>query len=433
MTNRDIAQYALEALKKAGADEAQCIVSQGKTDELNVDGGEFSLMRSLLNSSVSLKAIVNHRKGTVSLNRLDRESIDKAVSECIAAAESSVQDEAEAISSMPEKGQTEFVSGVLEPDMNGLFDRIQECMHTLKSQYPKVLMEQLISEYSHTNILYMNTNGVELSYTAGGYGFSTMFSAHEGEKASSFNGYGANLNSLEIPFLEVGQQKILLEESEKQLSAHPVEGKFTGTLVIPPACLGETLSTVIGNFMSDSVIIDKTSPWIEKLGEKVADASFTLRTIPSDDRIVCGERFTSEGYRSEDETLIDKGILKTFKLSAYGSRKTGYPRSLNSSWNLEVLPGESSLEDILSGIDKGLVLNRFSGGQPGTNGDFSGVAKNSFLIENGKVTDAVSETMVSGNLAELLLQIRGISKERLCDGATVLPWIAFDGVTISGK
>lgn len=185
--------------------------------------------------------------------------------------------------------------------------------------------------------------------------------------------------------------------------------------------------------MSDSVIIDKTSPWIEKLGEKVADASFTLRTIPLDDRIVCGERFTSEGYRSEDETLIDKGILKTFKLSAYGSRKTGYPRSLNSSWNLEVLPGESSLEDILSGIDKGLVLNRFSGGQPGTNGDFSGVAKNSFLIENGKVTDAVSETMVSGNLAELLLQIRGISKERLCDGATVLPWIAFDGVTISGK
>lgn len=116
--------------------------------------------------------------------------------------------------------------------MNGLFDRIQECMHTLKSQYPKVLMEQLISEYSHTNILYMNTNGVELSYTAGGYGFSTMFSAHEGEKASSFNGYGANLNSLEIPFLEVGQQKILLEESEKQLSAHPIAGKITGTLVI---------------------------------------------------------------------------------------------------------------------------------------------------------------------------------------------------------
>ena len=91
------------------------------------------------------------------------------------------------------------------------------------------------------------------------------------------------------------------------------------------------------------------------------------------------------------------------------------------------------MEKLLSGIEKGLVLNRFSGGEPGTNGDFSGVAKNSFLIENGKVTDAVSETMVSGNLAELLLHIRGITKERLSDGAAVLPWMAFDGVTISGK
>lgn len=433
MTNREIARYALEALKKAGADEAQCIVSQGKTDELNVDGGQFSLMRSLLNSSVSLKAVVDHRKGVVAINRLDRESIDKAAADCIAAARSSVPDEAETISSQPEEGETAFVSGVLEPDMDGLFDRIQEFMKTLEADYPRVLMEQLISEYDHTDVLYLNTNGVELSYRAGGYGFSTMFSAHEGEKASSFIGYGANLNSLEQPFLEAGQQKILLEESEKQLSARPVEGKFTGTLVITPACLGEILSSIMSNFMSDSVIIDKTSPWMEKLGQQVADASFTLRTIPLDGRIVCGERFTSEGYRSQNETLIEKGILKSFKLSAYGSRKTGYPKALNSSWNLEVLPGEESLEKLLSGIEKGLVLNRFSGGEPGTNGDFSGVAKNSFLIENGKVTDAVSETMVSGNLAELLLHIRGITKERLCDGAAVLPWMAFDGVTISGK
>ena len=433
MENREIAQYALEALKKAGADEAQCIVSRGKTDELNVDGGEFSLMRSLLNSSISLKVLKDHRKGVVSINKLDRESIDKAVADCIAAAESSMPDEAEVIAEISENADTNFISGALEPDKDRLFDRIQEFLTVVKKEYPKVIMEQLISEYSHTDMLYMNTNGVEFSYKAGGYGFSTMFSAHEGEKASSFIGYGANLNTLDEPVLEIGQQKILLEESGKQLSARPVDGKFVGTLVITPACLGEILSTIVGNFMSDSVIIDKTSPWIEKLGERVADERFTLSTIPLDDRIVCGERFTGEGYPSQNETLIENGILKSFKLSAYGSRKTGYARALNSSWNMEVQPGDTSLEEILSGIDKGLILNRFSGGQPGTNGDFSGVAKNSFLIENGKMTDAVSETMISGNLADILLHIRGISKERLCDGASVLPWIAFDGVTISGK
>ena len=118
MENREIAQYALEALKKAGADEAQCIVSRGKTDELNVDGGEFSLMRSLLNSSISLKVLKDHRKGVVSINKLDRESIDKAVADCIAAAESSMPDEAEIIAEISENADTNFISGALEPDKN---------------------------------------------------------------------------------------------------------------------------------------------------------------------------------------------------------------------------------------------------------------------------------------------------------------------------
>ncbi|HZK29555.1 MAG TPA: metallopeptidase TldD-related protein, partial [Clostridia bacterium] len=79
------------------------------------------------------------------------------------------------------------------------------------------------------------------------------------------------------------------------------------------------------------------------------------------------------------------------------------------------------------------LVGRFSGGNPGTSGDFSGVAKNTFLIENGEVKDALSETMVSGNLADLLVNIRAISSELVKDGSSVLPWIAFNGVVVSGK
>ena len=76
---------------------------------------------------------------------------------------------------------------------------------------------------------------------------------------------------------------------------------------------------------------------------------------------------------------------------------------------------------------------RFSGGDPAVGGDFSGVAKNSFLIENGKLANALSETMISGCVADMLLNIRGISSDLLQDGAASLPFIAFDGVTVSGK
>ena len=101
-----------------------------------------------------------------------------------------------------------------------------------------------------------------------------------------------------------------------------------------------------------------------------------------------------------------------------------------AAWGLE---GISTLAELIASVDRGLILGGFSGGQPGTNGEFSGVAKNSFLIENGKIKGAVTETMVNGNLGEVVRNIRGISKELKCDGGSVVPYIAVDGIVISGK
>ena len=84
-------------------------------------------------------------------------------------------------------------------------------------------------------------------------------------------------------------------------------------------------------------------------------------------------------------------------------------------------------------VDKGLIMGGFSGGEPGANGEFSGVAKNSFFVENGEIKYAVSETMVNGNLGEIFKNIRDISRELVCNGNSVVPYIAVDGVVISGK
>ncbi|MCK5131963.1 MAG: hypothetical protein KAR40_07415 [Candidatus Sabulitectum sp.] len=61
------------------------------------------------------------------------------------------------------------------------------------------------------------------------------------------------------------------------------------------------------------------------------------------------------------------------------------------------------------------------------------MAKNSYYIENGEIKYPVSETMVAGNLKEMLKNIRHISKERVNNGGFIVPWITFSGVTVSGK
>lgn len=426
MNLKDAASYALEQLHEAGADDAAVIVTSGKIDELNIDGGEFSLMRSGFKSGLSLKAIKEQKTGNIHTNSCEKEAIDAAVKDCMAAVMAAQPDEAESIA--PKAENMSFTAGVLTPDRDKLFDRLREYMEALHTEYPKINMEQLIAKYDHDDILLMNTNGVEMRYQNGGYIISTMFSAHEGEKAGSFNGTGYLTDRLDQPLMETGMMRRLLRDAEADLTAAPVPEKFEGTLLVSPAFMGEFLGTALGCYAGDYALISDTSIWKDKLGQKVASSGITLETRPLDERIVCGERFDSNGYKSENGVILRDGVLESFCLSEYAARKTGQKRAANQSGAYFLHPGEQSLEEIIAGIKNGILINRFSGGQPGASGDFNGVAKNSFLIKDGKLAGAVTETMISGNFAELLKNLRGISRETVCDGYSVLPWAAFDGI-----
>ena len=204
-------------------------------------------------------------------------------------------------------------------------------------------------------------------------------------------------------------------------------------MILTPGAAADFIDMLLSNYIGEGVIIDGTSQWLDKVGEQVADEKLTIALKPYDERIVMGERATASGFRSEEVTLIEKGVLKTHRLSLYGSNKTGRPLVKNTGSDLVIEAGDRTLEELIASVDRGLVMGGFSGGQPGTNGEFSGVAKNSFLIENGKIKGAVTETMVNGNLGDAFRNIRGISREVLCNGGFVVPYIAVDGIVVSGK
>ena len=63
--------------------------------------------------------------------------------------------------------------------------------------------------------------------------------------------------------------------------------------------------------------------------------------------------------------------------------------------------------------------------------DFSAVAKNSFYVEDGEIRYPLIESMVSGNFQDLLMNIRGVSREAIDFGGGTFPCLAASGVTIS--
>ena len=425
------AQSAVSALQAAGADKAQANVSYTITHEFNVDGGEFSLFRTLFDKQLAMTAVQGGKKGTVAQNRYDEETIAASARACLEAAASAQPDENWDFA--PVSQNEDFVQGEPKPDTDKLFFRCQELMAGVRERFPKIIMEQMIVAHKEVYRAQANSYGVLFSAHEGCYEVQLMFSGHDGDKASSFFGSGVIADSLDKPFLELGSIAEDLENVEKQIETTVVDGKFEGTMVLMPGCVVSLFYTLLSDFAGEGGLLSGTSPWKDKLGEKVADERITISLAPLDERIVCGSRITGEGFRAENFDIIKDGKLNAFYLGLYAANKLQLPRGKNDSFNVVIAPGNKPIADIIASIDKGILVGRFSGGQPASNGDFSGVAKNSFLIENGKIGPALSETMVSGNMADMLNRLRAISLEQVADGMTVLPYMAFDGITISGK
>ena len=215
-----IARFILDEAKKQGADYAQCTVNESEKKEFNVDGGKFSLMRTLFNRNVVITVLKEQRKGTVQINRFDMDAVKTAVKDAVSAAESGKPDPAwEYAEGLADET---FTDGTPECDTDKLFARTKELLEDIKEKHPKILMEQMITQHNGWHQVYMTTKGVTYRKKAGSYNCSLMYSAHEGEKGSSFYGSDITLKNLDVPVIDCGLIERELDMVEKQLDPKPL-------------------------------------------------------------------------------------------------------------------------------------------------------------------------------------------------------------------
>ena len=420
------AQFASKKIKKYSYK-----LTAKETRELSAENGEFSLLRTLFDNNAIVSAYKAGKNGVVRGNDFSDAGIDALVQSAVLSAESAVKDSAHDIS--PAQESAKFRQGCLTPDFDKFFTKVKELIEDVHKEYPKVQIMNVIGEYIKEHSLFRNSNGVDFEDTSGAYAFVLEFAGHEGDKTTSLDYCDVVTKDLDGRFIDMGNVRYHLDNAQKQLDQIPLTGKFTGPIILTPELLAQFLMMVQGNYLSDAVLIDGTSLWKKKLGKKVADEKLTLTLKSHDKRIVVGERFTADGFRTEDVPVIEKGILKNFTIGLYAAKKTKKQVTMNSSRDYVINAGKTPLEDMIKSVKKGLIVGGFSGGNPSTNGEFSGVAKNSYYVENGEIKGAVSEVMINGNLGKALLDIKALSKELLTEGSMVGPYALIDGIVVSGK
>lgn len=174
-----------------------------------------------------------------------------------------------------------------------------------------------------------------------------------------------------------------------------------------------------------------TSIFADKLGQKVAHSAINI----VDDGTVAYNRgainVDDEGNPSCKTYLVKDGVLNSYihdRISAkhYGVSPTGNGR--RESFRHVPMPrmtatymeaGNTTEEDIISQVKQGVYVDNFANGEVKIGaGDFTFYVKSGYLIENGKLTQAIKDINIVGNGPQALADITLVADNCKIDNGT---------------
>lgn len=190
-------------------------------------------------------------------------------------------------------------------------------------------------------------------------------------------------------------------------------------------------------------VLEGSSPWSGRIGSLVVSDSITLYQEPDRGPFSCP--FDDEGTPTRAINFIEKGILQLFYTDRVTGRRlgdgttgNGFRPSLSSYptpglFNVLIVPGERSLEGLITSMGKGLIVDQILGGGAGISGDFSVNVDLGYGVEQGMIVGRVKDTMVSGNVYVALKNLIEIGADVDWNGNCYTPSLVVEGLSITGK
>jgi len=425
MTLANIAELAVNKCESLEADEAEAFVQRRRTTEIVLERGEIQSERSKTRLGIGIRAVKDKKLGFAHSSILEKPVIEKVCVKALRLAESSPLNP-DWVSLPPPKKVPPTPVGIYDEEVASLtcedvLGLVSQGYDAVKEADPRVLIDDGKFSASEVEIAVANSHGISLEEKGTTLSFFLVCVAKEREATSSF-AYEYEISRTLKNFLpkKVGE----LASSKAAASLNPKTAEsFVGEAVLSADVTADIVfGPVISSVNADNVQRGR-SPWANKIGTKVS----VLKLKLVDDGLlpygVSSSSFDAEGVPSQRTIVIENGILRGFIYDSYAANK-GYVESTGNAArsdystlpsisisNLIVEPGKKEIEDLISEVDKGVIVGRFSGNVNPQSGDFSGVAKQASYIENGEVKFALAETMISGNAFQALSDILEIGSE----------------------
>jgi len=405
-------------------EQVEVVAVHDRDTEVRIYGGEVEQFTASESQGVGVRVIRDHKQGFAYAGSLDEDVLAETLADARDNASFGTPDEFLGLATP---------DGVAVPDLD-LYDARIEAFPTDKkialgieleaktlAADPRIVgIESADYVDSVSESALASSTGVQVTTRdSGSYVTATALAEQDGETQIGFG-------------FSVGRTPGVLDIERAATDAADRATRLLGatqpaservTIVFDPFVTSQFLS-ILGETMSGDAVMKGYSLFANRMGEQVASPLFTLVDDPTNPLAFTASEADGEGLASRSNTLIDGGQLSTFLHNAYSARRMGAQstgsavRSYSSvpsvgARALFLKPGTQSQEDLIAGIDNGVLIQGVAGIHSGVNpvsGDFSTGAEG-LRIRNGALAEPLREITIASTLQKMLGDVQAVGND----------------------
>jgi len=441
----DLLSLSVTAVKRAlekGAEEAEVYANASQVTEVFLQNNDIKLGRSQRFTQIGIRVFSGRGLGFGSVNSEERSQVESAIDAAISLARTAPRDKA---NKLPNPQKVRSVRGLYDKASESFtpeqaLDRASTLLKEAKAVDPRITVDsgQFTSSIGERAIA--TSTGVEAEEKASAFLWFIMGMATEGGEVSSFQyEFDGTHKVREIEVEKTAQafgKKVVRSLGAKKAQS------FKGTAIFSPGTVQEMLAENIMYAVDANNVQRELSPFRGKKGKAVAAKTLTVLddgTLPGG---LGSSAFDREGLPHRAFPIIQRGVLKNYLYNTYAANKerrrstgsaVGDARTVPSIGpsNFIIPPGKETLEDLLENVKRGILVERLSAFPEPVSGNFSGVVKGGSYIENGELKHPVKETLLAGNMYEMMRKVTAVSKEQQKIYNYYVPYVVLEGGSVT--
>lgn len=442
-SSEDILAALIERTLKAGASQADARLTASASLSAEVRNGELESVEREESKGIALRALVGLRQAHVSATDLSPDSL-KALSErVVAMARQAPEDKwcglADPSEISPDRPRLDLECDDV-PDAAELEARARAGEAAALAVEGVAQVGHAGASWSTSETFMAASNGFFARQASGYVSAAVMaIASRDGAMERDYDSHASRRRGLlEAPEL-IGRRAG--ERAVQRLSPRKLESR-TATVIFENREAGSLLRAFLGA-VSGPAVARGVSFLKDKLGEQVFAKGVNIVDDPLRSGGYGSRGFDGEGRPVRKRHVVEDGRLVGWLLNGPSARQLGLepngfaslgfgdPPGVSPS-NLELLPGASSLSQLMAEAGSGLLVTDMFGPSLNANtGDYS-VGVSGMWFEGGEPAYPVSEVTVAGDLISMFLRAHPGSDLDIRSSVTS-PSLLIEGLMLAGR